>query len=154
MQSSWLRTLLRTTWTHWNRFTNIHLSYHLSYHEHPDAIYGFTGQSAVRINNVTAYAPEASSVLDKTIRKPKKMMPGAISLNSGASTPPTHHIGGVGGGGGVEILKHTTPNLSTGRSGYVISGFTYTSTGLIPYTRPGTFLLASGHFSKLFYDPY
>ena len=119
-----------------NSLKSIHQS-SLSYHEHPDAIYGFTGQSAVRINNVTAYAPEASSVLDKTIRKPKKMMPGAISLNSGASTPPTHHIGGVGGGGGVEILKHTTPNLSTGRSGYVISGYTYMS---IRYL--GTFLLA------------
>lgn len=93
------------------------MTFDLSYHEHPDAIYGFTGPTAVRINNVTAYAPEASSVLDKTIRKPKKMMPGAISLNSGASTPPAHHLGG---GGGVEILKHTTPNLSTGRSGYVI----------------------------------
>ena len=93
------------------------MTFDLSYHVHPDAIYGFTGPTAVRINNVTAYAPEASSVLDKTIRKPKKMMPGAISLNSGASTPPAHHLGG---GGGVEILKHTTPNLSTGRSGYVI----------------------------------
>ena len=125
---------------------------HLSYHEHPDAIYGFTGQSAVRINNVTAYAPEASSVLDKTIRKPKKMMPGAISLNSGASTPPTHHIGGVGGGGGVEILKHTTPNLSTGRSGYVISGFTYVS--IHPIYALVHFYWSLGHFSRLFYDPY
>lgn len=144
MQNSWYHTSLGRTWTDWNRFTNVHLSYH----EHPDAIYGFTGQSAVRINNVTAYAPEASSVLDKTIRKPKKMMPGAISLNSGASTPPTHHIGG-----GVEILKHTTPNLSTGRSGYVISGFTYVSIHLIQALVH--FYWPSGHFSRfVFYDPY
>ena len=80
------------------------------------------------------------------------MMPGAISLNSGASTPPTHHIGGVGGGGGVEILKHTTPNLSTGRSGYVISGFTYVS--IHPIHALVHFYWPLGHFSRLFYDPY
>ena len=78
------------------------------------------------------------------------MMPGAISLNSGASTPPAHHLGG---GGGVEILKHTTPNLSTGRSGYVIS---FSCINVYPklLNRPGILILPLGGFRSIILWPY